>query len=622
MSSKRISNINDYTLIEKGEKINIYFYPQFAFLNQKITEKKDQLCITFELKPDKKNEFYTTYIYITSSDNNKLFSSYSMYAKKIEKYKYAILKNKKELENNFIIDFNTLDYKSFLEILSQSTELYKMIPHLKRGLNEVVLNLENKKEQVRLIDIPSPLNYYQNVVGYLIDELEHQLTTEEELGLSKTILKNLKKSKEVVLKDKNQLKLSYLGLYSIICKKVRSDILKPENILEAKDLKSDTNKTSISKKELNEILKKINNKSNHITEDINIVEERITYILNSKPRLKELTKFVKIILIDDKYLDTNRRNRSIEENKLKNLIIESFINGTYRILSRNQMLFYNLIEDKVDFIAIISLDRIYDLLNTFKFNALTDNLELISLAKTIDNLIAKDQHKKTENTLKISVLVLLLMINYYYKNINENMILFSKANYVFDFSDTNEIIILNKETNKKIGKISRLTESTIEELKNSYLKNETTFIKQSHRIINENLIKTLDNLNINIIIDNISHQEVKIKINKSTKNNCLDLSLNIGELLIIISSLKQKKELLIKSDIQDSSSSSAVNPQNQLKKEEYDYIIRKSKAIVDIMNSKKIDNSNYKKIVKLYNSLEKTPPEEQEEIILKLKDLI
>ena len=164
MSSKRISNINDYTLIEKGEKINIYFYPQFAFLNQKITEKKDQLCITFELKPDKKNEFYTTYIYITSSDNNKLFSSYSMYAKKIEKYKYAILKNKKELENNFIIDFNTLDYKSFLEILSQSTELYKMIPHLKRGLNEVVLNLENKKEQVRLIDIPSPLNYYQNVV--------------------------------------------------------------------------------------------------------------------------------------------------------------------------------------------------------------------------------------------------------------------------------------------------------------------------------------------------------------------------------------------------------------------------------------------------------------------------
>ena len=40
------------------------------------------------------------------------------------------------------------------------------------------------------------------------------------------------------------------------------------------------------------------------------------------------------------------------------------------------------------------------------------------------------------------------------------------------------------------------------------------------------------------------------------------------------------------------------------------------------MNSKKIDNSNYKKIVKLYNSLEKTPPEEQDEIILKLKDLI
>ena len=132
-----------------------------------------------------------------------------------------------------------------------------------------------------------------------------------------------------------------------------------------------------------------------INEELNIIEERIEYALSTKPKLKVITDFIKIILIDDKYVDQSKRNRSIEESLLKELIINSLTNYNYRPLPRNQVLLYTENDNKIDFIAIISLDLIEKLLHTYKVNT-KDNKVYENILKTIDNIIVKGQKKKNE----------------------------------------------------------------------------------------------------------------------------------------------------------------------------------------------------------------------------------
>ena len=131
MSSRKVSNINNYTLIEKNGLIyNIYFYPQCAIDNLKIKSRKDQLCVLFELKKEKEPQVYCMHTYLLDKDGNKVFHSYSMYLKETERYKYIIIKNKNEANHADVIkrdvlDFNTLDYDNFLTILSKNEELIK-----------------------------------------------------------------------------------------------------------------------------------------------------------------------------------------------------------------------------------------------------------------------------------------------------------------------------------------------------------------------------------------------------------------------------------------------------------------------------------------------------------------
>ena len=238
---QRISNINDYTLIEKGDLVSeIYFYPQCALTNQKIRSKKDQLCVLFELKNEKEPGLYLLHTYLLDKEGKKIFQAYSLYLKELEQYKYAILKSKNdhyhaEIIKKEIIDFNTLDFDSLLAVISKNSELVKILPDLKMGLEEKVESLVTEKRKAIYIDLPSTQNYYQNITGNIIDELAKQLTTEDEMELSKEILRNIKKNFKVILHDKYQMDLVYTAIYALIKKNIKGTNIKHQDILYSKD---------------------------------------------------------------------------------------------------------------------------------------------------------------------------------------------------------------------------------------------------------------------------------------------------------------------------------------------------------------------------------------------------
>lgn len=641
MIKRNLTNINDYTLIEQKDiTTEIYFYPQYALTNQKIKSKKEQLCVLFELKKEKEKGVYQLRTYLLDKEGHKIFQSYSLYLKELAQYKYVLLKSKNDHQHadiikKEIIDFNTLDYDSFLNIISKNSELVKMLPDLKMGLEENVESLVVEKRKAAFIDLPSPQNYYQNVTGYITDELTKQLTTEEEIEQSQEILKNIKKNFKVVLYDKHLLTLAYTAIYALILNKIKGNTVKPSNILDSKELKTDTNKTTIAFPELdyilNNFIKSIKDDT-PITKDLNIIQERIEYALSTKPKQKEITDFIKVILIDDKYTDSTKRNRCIEETELKELLIKSLINYTYRPLPRNQVLLYNEENNNIDFVCIISLDKLNQLLYTYKINV-KDNNEYLNILRTIDNVITKGQHKKTENTLILSIYTLLHITMYNYKNINKNALLFDKGTFIpnleYNLGDYN-ITIINRLNGKTHGKLNRLTIETKELVRKSLNKNEKSFNKYLNELIYYNINESLLDLNITIKIKDLTNNDIKIKISKSTTKDCFDCSFTIGELLIILSSLKQlpPKEKNIEDNqeeqqeelIEEIESPPIEEP--LISQEEYDYIMRKSNTIVNIMNTINIENETYEKVVELYNSLEKSTMIEKEKIILELKDLL
>lgn len=640
MSSK-ISNINDYTLIEKGDVVNnIYFYPHFAMIKQKIRSKKNQFCILFELRKEKEPFIYCLYAYLLDKEGNKVFYSYSLYLKEIEKYKYIVLNSKNDANHadvikKEIIDFNTLNYDNFLTILSNNHELSKMIPDLKEALEEKAESLVKERKKATYIDIPSPKNYYQNVTGYLIDEIEEQVTTEEELSISSTILRNVKKNFEVVLYNKYQTNLAYTSLYATIINQVKSLHLKPTNILEVKDLKVDTNKVSIEYKDLNYILDSFIsnlNEEQEILEDLNIVQERIEYILKSKPRLKEITNFIKVILIDDKYVDDTKRNRCIKENNLKELIIKSLTEYTYRPLPRNQVLLYTENSSNIDFVAIVSLDMIMALLKTYKINNNDENKTNVNILKTIENIILKGQKKKTANTVSLNILTILHMFIYNYKNINNKALLFDKGQYILKL-DYNlgayDIKVIDRDTEKKYGKLSKLDNETNEVVRKALNKGEKQFNIVLNKIIYESIEASLTNLKYQITIDDLTNSDITIKLLKSYKENYFECSFNLGEFLLLLTSIKNPKDKIITKDeeVEETPEPEEETIQEEqveetLSKEEKDYILRKSYTIVNIMETKPLDNPNYQKVVELYKKLEEVSEEEKDNILQELKDLI
>lgn len=635
---QRISNINDYTLIEKGDLVSeIYFYPQCALTNQKIRSKKDQLCVLFELKNEKEPGLYLLHTYLLDKEGKKIFQAYSLYLKELEQYKYAILKSKNdhyhaEIIKKEIIDFNTLDFDSLLAVISKNSELVKILPDLKMGLEEKVESLVTEKRKAIYIDLPSTQNYYQNITGNIIDELAKQLTTEDEMELSKEILRNIKKNFKVILHDKYQMDLVYTAIYALIIKNIKGTTIKPQDILDSKDLKIDTNKTSLAYEDLDKLLNSFIEslkQETTINEELNIIEERIEYALSTKPKLKVITDFIKIILIDDKYVDQSKRNRSIEESLLKELIINSLTNCNYRPLPRNQVLLYTENDNKIDFIAIISLDLIEKLLHTYKVNT-KDNKVYENILKTIDNIIDKGQHKKTETTLILSIYTL-LHISIYNNKYNKNTLLFEKGIFIpkLDFNlGEYEITIINRLTGKKHGKITRMSLETKEVIKKSLSKNEKSFNKYINDLIYKNFAYSLDNLNIDIKIKDLTNNDIKIKINRSINKDSFDCAFTMGEFLNILSNIKisQPKEIKQEEVIEEieviEEPTTEVVEERLISQEEYDFIIRKSHTIANILETTNIQNDTYEKVVELYNSIEKATKKDKEKIVLQIKELL
>lgn len=631
----RILNINNYTLIEPGDIVsNIYFYPSYAMTNQVIRSKKRQICVLFELRKEKEASLYSMYTYLLDKEGNKVFHAYSLYLREIEKYKYVILKSKNDANHadvikKEIINFNTLDYNSFIDILSNNAELAKMVPDLVEALEEKAESLIKEKKEAKHIDIPNRQNYYQNVIGYLINEIEEQITTEDEIELSREILKNIKKNFEVVLYDKYQLHLAYISVYATILDKVRSTHLNVESILEAKDLKTDTNKTSLECKDLDTILNSfINNlkEEDKILEDLNIVQERIEYILTTKPKLKEITKYIKIILIDDKYVDPSRRNRSIDELTLKELIMRSFANFTYRPLPRNQVLLYTEENSTINFIAIVSLDMIYDLFKTFRLNTDEDNKFHLEVLNTIDNIISKNQKKKSERTLSLNITTILHLLIYNYKNLNSKILLFDKGQHILKLdynAGAYDIKIIDRITEKKDGKVCKFDEAANELVRKSLNKGEKSFNTIINKIILQSIEASITKLNYKVNIKELSNSDIFLEITKPSKNNYFECNFNIGEFLLLISLLKKPK--VKNTTIEDEEVEEIIEEEPVLatmSKEEKEYILRKAKTIVDIMNTKPLNNEDYYKVVDLYAELEGKNTKETEAILEEIKKLI
>lgn len=625
-----IINLNKYTLLEASNIEKIYFYPEYAISNTTIKRKQEKLCVIFEIEEEKYTPLYKMNTYLIN-DGKKIFESYTIYLKKIDPYKYVVVNNKKdylhaEILPKEIIDFNNLEYNSFVEIIKDNKELSKMIPDLTNAIKSNMIELQKEKLVATKIDIPSPTNYYQNITGYEVDFLENQITSEGELDISKTILKNIKKNFEVILYDKYQMNIALIALYSLILNKVKSITLKPKKILDSKELKLDTNKVSLEYNDLKEIINSIiNNLKESVIENFerNIIQERIEYIINSKPNIKEFKNFIKVILVEDQYLDQTKRNRIIDEYYLKELILNSISNQNYRPLPRNQILIYNKQENNIiNFICIISTDKLYTILKSYKLNSIEENRKDILLLKSLSNIIEEKKKIKLINRIEISILLILMMNIYYYKNVNSNVLLFNKGKYILKLNYIHgrpNIFVINRTTEEKYGRFIKLTEETTKLIESTLDKSEKSFIALMNAIAYQNIEECLKNINIHITCENISNKDIKIKFKRTLKKNLLELNMPAYVFLELFTSIKINNQAKI--DVKEENNNKEEQNKYELYNEEYEYIIRKANTITNIMKNTPLDNPIYKKIAELYESLLNCENQNKEKIILELKEL-
>ena len=630
MAIRKLINLNDYTLLEDSAKETIYFYPEASILRQKVEQTTDTLYIRFDLEKQNAEGLYTMFATLINSDGEEIYKSYSINLKEASLYKYIMLDSTNDFADadilpSLIIDFNKLNYNNFLNILSNNKDLSRMIPDLKTALQEDIESLSEAKNVAEIINIQSPINYYQNITGYLINEIESMVANEEEKSISRFILKNFKKNYELVLKNSNQINLSFLVLLANYLGKIKSLNLNAKKILEASELKTDTNKEFITYKDLDDILKSIIEKEKYdkpITGDLNIIQERIVYLIENKPKIKEFKGLLKIILAADKYLGKNNRIRAVDENKLKEVLLNSLIHLTYRPLPRNQILIYNL-EENVDFIAIISIDKMIELLDTYYINRNTEKEYLDGYKKTIE--IIKSEPKKDQEYLKLLIINTIVMSVYYYKNISPNILLFNKGESIItlDYKEGNyEINITNKNTNEKQAHLSKLTDEIKEEIKEKLNKNEKDFTAFINKLIYESIYQDIINQNIEITINGYNHQDILINFKKTNKKNNFSGEFNLESLLKIISSIKEltRKPRVIKEEpVLEEEPVEEITEEQGLSEEDKNQIIRKASAITEVMNTRPIDNDNYKVIAQIFNEFRKT---KNEDLLPTLQELL
>ena len=630
MPIKKYINLNDYTLLKDSAHETINFYPEAAILKQKVEKTKDTLYINFLIEKDSKTKVNLMYVTLISSDNEELYKSYSIYIKEVSLYKYIILNSindyaDAEIMPSLIIDFNKLNYNNFLDILAKNKDLSRMIPELKKALESDIKSLAEAKNIAEIINIQSPLNYYQNVTGYLINEIENLVHNEEEENITKEVLKTFKKKYEIALNDPKQIELSFLSLQANVLEKIKSNNLVSKSILETSELKTDTNKEFITFKDLKSILNSIVEKEKSkkpIPDDLNIIQERIVYLIESKPRIKEFNNLLKIILADDKYLGNNKRVRAVDEFKLKELIIKALTRLTYRTLPRNQLLIYNL-EENVDFIAIISQDKIIELLSTYHINRNSEK-KYLDLYKILSDITNNGNPPKDNLYLELLIINLLATNIYYYKNVSNSILLIDKGDTIINLDYLNgeyNITINDKKTNKQFAEITKISEDTKDLIKMELNKGEKYFTVLINKIIYQNLYKDLINLKFNITINEPTHQGITIEFPKYLSEDVFVGKFDLGTLLITLTQVKelQKKIVHVEEKIEIPEAEPVEEEEPLMTQEEINTVIRKAAAIADVMNTRPIDNDNYKLVAELYNEYRAT---KNEELLPTLKEVL
>jgi hypothetical protein len=626
MSFLRKTNLNKYTLIERDSKEDrIIFYPEFAINGVEIKRPLDTLRVKFVITKGNDPQLYVMHVSLVNKGDIELYNSYSIYLKQTNEYKYILLKTLNDFDNadilpRAVIDFETIDYNEFLKALTNNEELQKMVPALKKALEENITDLEEEQRKVQTINIPSPSNYYQNISGSIINEIEKVIANKEEKKLSDKILKNVYKNYRALLHDKYQYQLFNISMYATYLSRIKSNMLKPRNILETKDLKLDTNKQEITYQDFDEIMCNFIDylrTQSAVTEDLNIIQERIEYIITYKPRIKEFKNYAKIIMCDDKFIDKNKRVRAIKESELKELILRSLSNQTYRPLPRNQVILYN-IEDKniINFIGVFSLDKIMEILGTYK----TTNNEEIKQSKKkfeiVEKIIKNEPVTKNEIYIKLLIEELLTINVYCYKNVPRILIL-SKGEYILNLDYKKgeyDINIINKNSRKSYGKLIKLSDTTKLLIKTSLRKNENAFISLINSLVLKNIDQVLLNDSIKYNITKLTHRGINIQFGKATKEDILSINMPLDVLLTILSTTRFSKIIADDETMEDDDILI-----EDIDQEEREYILRKSNTIAKIMETTPLDNETYKKIADLYT---KYTESNDEKVYEELKSII
>ncbi len=626
MSFLRKTNLNKYTLIERDSKEDrIIFYPEFAINGVEIKRPLDTLRVKFVITKGNDPQLYVMHVSLVNKGDIELYNSYSIYLKQTNEYKYILLKTLNDFDNadilpRAVIDFETIDYNEFLKALTNNEELQKMVPALKKALEENITDLEEEQRKVQTINIPSPSNYYQNISGSIINEIEKVIANKEEKKLSDKILKNVYKNYRALLHDKYQYQLFNISMYATYLSRIKSNMLKPRNILETKDLKLDTNKQEITYQDFDEIMCNFIDylrTQSAVTEDLNIIQERIEYIITYKPRIKEFKNYAKIIMCDDKFIDKNKRVRAIKESELKELILRSLSNQTYRPIPRNQVILYN-IEDKniINFIGVFSLDKIMEILGTYK----TTNNEEIKQSKKkfeiVEKIIKNEPVTKNEIYIKLLIEELLTINVYCYKNVPRILIL-SKGEYILNLDYKKgeyDINIINKNSRKSYGKLIKLSDTTKLLIKTSLRKNENAFISLINSLVLKNIDQVLLNDSIKYNITKLTHRGINIQFGKATKEDILSINMPLDALLTILSTTRFSKIIAADETMEDDDILI-----EDIDQEEREYILRKSNTIAKIMETTPLDNETYKKIADLYT---KYTESNDEKVYEELKSII
>lgn len=625
MSTNKIKSLNKYTLLEEGETDKIHFYIENAMLDKEITKKTDDIHLTFEIKKTKKDKLYELYLYLINKDKEIVYQSYSIYLKQIDKYYYAILNGENDITHAEVmpkstINFKELTFNNFRNLLETEEEFNKMLPELMNLLKKSTKEIQAEKEVAQTIDIPSPTNYFHNVVGSSIVTFEELVANQEEIDITNKLLNQAKKKFEVVLNSDYDKNLSLLNLMAYFYNNCRSKNIPAKPILKDIDLKTDTNKEELTLKELRNTLEDFIEGIE--TEKDNIISERIEYILTTKPRVKEFKNSIKTIISDNKYIDSSKRSRAIKEDSLKDLLIESLIQESYLPLPRNQVLVYHLKDEKnVDFIAIISIDLIYSLLKTIKINSIDENKKSIELLNSIDNLYLGNSIPEKDYITIIIELISMMNI-YYEKNVNSKTLLFNKGEYIIDlgyYKGDYDIKIINKNTKKVFGKLIKVTEETKDNIKASLEKSENTFTNYINRIIFSNIHEALMKQKIQIDIKRITHKDIRFIMKRPRSSDIFECNFSIeGILNLLVSPNKPKQTSVSIKEIKEEDKNYRYN----IPIKDYEYIVRKADTISKIMDATPISNKEYIEIAKNYKKLQEVDDNKKTNILLKLAELL